>query len=52
MVFPCCLTAPAHERPLLWNDPSIGISWPLSGEPVFNARDRKGRLLADAELFN
>ena len=25
--------APEHERSLLWNDPDLGISWPLSGAP-------------------
>jgi dTDP-4-dehydrorhamnose 3,5-epimerase len=32
--------APAEERGILWNDPSIGINWPLAGRsPVLNARD-------------
>lgn len=44
--------SPAHERALLWNDPAIGIKWPLSGEPVMNARDREATGLAEAELFD
>lgn len=43
--------APAHERTLLWNDPALGIPWPLAGEPVLSEKDRAGKLLKDAELF-
>jgi len=43
--------APEHERALLWNDPGIAIPWPLVGEPVLAAKDRAGRLLADAEVY-
>lgn len=45
--------APEHERSLRWNDPAIGIEWPLDGdrEPVLSAKDRVAALLADAEVF-
>ena len=44
--------APEHERTLLWNDPAIGIDWPLAGaEPVLSDKDRRGTLLAQAETF-
>jgi len=43
--------APQHERCLLWNDPAIGIEWPLSGEPILAAKDRAGVLLQAAEVF-
>lgn len=42
---------PASERSLLWNDPSIGINWPLEGEPNLSAKDKQGALFADAEVF-
>jgi dTDP-4-dehydrorhamnose 3,5-epimerase len=42
---------PEHERTLLWNDPALGIAWPLAGEPLLAAKDAVGRRLADAELF-
>ena len=42
--------APEHERCLAWNDPAIGIDWPLEGEPQLSAKDQLGKLLADAEL--
>jgi dTDP-4-dehydrorhamnose 3,5-epimerase-like enzyme len=30
----------------------IGISWPLSGQPVLSAKDLSGTLLTEAELFD
>ena len=42
--------APEHERCLAWNDPAIGIDWPLEAEPQLSAKDQLGKLLADAEL--
>jgi dTDP-4-dehydrorhamnose 3,5-epimerase len=43
--------APAHERCLIWNDPDLGIKWPLDGEPIIAAKDRAGLPLKEAELF-
>lgn len=43
--------APEHERTLLWNDSALGIQWPLSGDPVMTDKDRRGKLLAEAETF-
>lgn len=43
--------APQHERCIAWNDPAIGIDWPFQGEPLLSAKDREGKLLADAEVF-
>jgi dTDP-4-dehydrorhamnose 3,5-epimerase len=43
--------APQFERSILWNDPAIGIEWPLQGEPLLSGKDQKGVLLADAEVF-
>lgn len=42
---------PEFERCLLWNDPSVGIEWPIGFEPMLAAKDAAGRLLADADLF-
>ncbi|RQR79277.1 MULTISPECIES: dTDP-4-dehydrorhamnose 3,5-epimerase [unclassified Burkholderia] len=42
---------PEHERSLLWNDPEIGIEWPLDGEPLLAAKDAAGKRLAEAECF-
>ena len=41
--------APEHERTLLWNDPALGIRWPLQGEPILAERDRRGTLLKQVE---
>jgi dTDP-4-dehydrorhamnose 3,5-epimerase len=43
--------APEHERTLLWNDPAIGIPWPLAGEPVMSDKDRRGVPLTGVEKF-
>jgi len=43
--------APEHERALIWNDPVIGIEWPLEAEPLLSGKDQKGLKLADAEVF-
>ena len=43
--------APEHERCIIWNDPEIGMRWPLQGEPILAAKDKAGKRLADAELF-
>jgi dTDP-4-dehydrorhamnose 3,5-epimerase len=43
--------APQFERSLLWNDPALGIVWPLDGEPLLSGKDQQGLLLADAEVF-
>jgi dTDP-4-dehydrorhamnose 3,5-epimerase len=46
------LYAPEHERTLLWNDPEIGIDWPLSGEPTLSEKDRRGTPLQEADCFD
>jgi dTDP-4-dehydrorhamnose 3,5-epimerase len=43
---------PAREHSLLWNDPAIGIDWPLGDiVPQLSAKDRAGARLADAVTF-
>jgi dTDP-4-dehydrorhamnose 3,5-epimerase len=41
------------ERALLWNDPSVGIEWPLlNGKPpILSEKDAHAKLLSEAELF-
>ncbi|MBA5688098.1 dTDP-4-dehydrorhamnose 3,5-epimerase [Rugamonas apoptosis] len=43
--------APEHERSILWNDPAIGITWPLDGAPLLSGKDQAGKLLAEAEVY-
>ena len=42
---------PEHERSILWNDPVIGIKWPIDAEPILSGKDMAGKLLEDAEVF-
>lgn len=43
--------APEHERTLLWNDPAIGIAWPLEAAPNLKPKDAAGTPLAAAQTF-
>jgi len=43
--------APQHERSLLWNDPDVGIAWPLTAPPTLSAKDLAGARFADCEVF-
>jgi dTDP-4-dehydrorhamnose 3,5-epimerase len=42
---------PEHERSLLWNDPAIGIEWPIDSAPQLAAKDQAGKLLGEADFF-
>ncbi|HEX9029948.1 MAG TPA: dTDP-4-dehydrorhamnose 3,5-epimerase [Anaerolineales bacterium] len=46
--------APQAERTLLWNDPALGIQWPLlTGQlPLLSTKDAAGQPLSQAELFD
>ncbi len=39
------------DRSIRWDDPGIGIEWPLDGPPALSDKDRDAPLLADAEVF-
>jgi len=45
--------APEHERTILWNDPDIGIDWPLQDgqEPLMSEKDLTGVSFKDAEVY-
>ena len=43
---------PEFERSLLWNDPNVGVLWPLHQPPQLAAKDVAGRTLAEAEVFD
>lgn len=43
--------APEHERSILWNDPKLGIQWPLAGQPLLSDKDARARPFAEAETF-
>ena len=44
--------APQHECCLKWDDPSIGVEWPLQGMPLLSAKDQLGLGLQDAKKFD
>jgi len=45
--------APEHDHTVRWNDPAIGVEWPLGGtEPIMSERDRFAPLLAEVEVFS
>ncbi len=45
--------APEYERTLLWNDPQIGIDWPLNSKesPILSEKDLLGIPLSNSEIF-
>ena len=45
--------APEAERTIIWNDPVIGVAWPIPpGEsPILSAKDLAGKLLSEAEIY-
>ncbi len=45
--------SPQSEHTLLWDDPEIGVDWPLlDGEPpILSAKDRAGQALSRATTF-
>jgi len=44
--------AAEYERTLLWNDPQVGITWPLvKDNAILSDRDRAGNPLSDCETF-
>lgn len=43
--------APEHERCIQWNDPGLGIQWPITSEPNLSAKDKAGLLFSDAAKF-
>ena len=42
---------PKAEHSLIWNDETVGIEWPLEGEPSLSAKDLSGKVLAEAVKF-
>lgn len=43
--------APQHERCIVWNDPTLGIDWPIEGRPILSLKDADGASFTQAELF-
>lgn len=43
------LYAPEYDRGIRWNDPSIGIEWPMDITPVLSVKDGRAPLLNEAD---
>jgi dTDP-4-dehydrorhamnose 3,5-epimerase len=43
--------APQHERTVRWDEPGIGIEWPLDGSPLLSPKDAAGAWLSDADVY-
>jgi dTDP-4-dehydrorhamnose 3,5-epimerase len=44
--------AAEYERSVMWNDPAVGIAWPIDGEPILSAKDRAGKPLGEADVYD
>lgn len=45
--------APEDEYCLLWNDPELGIDWPLSvQEPMLSTKDQKRKMLRNCAVYS
>jgi len=45
------LYAPEFDRTLRWDDPDIGVDWPLDGAPALSPKDQAGLALRDADTY-
>lgn len=43
--------SPDHDRSIRWDDPDIGIEWPIEGDPIISEKDADAPYLRDAEVF-
>ena len=43
--------APQFERSILWNDPKIGIQWPLNEAPQLSTKDKASLLFEQADTY-
>ena len=44
--------APEHERTIVWNDPELGVRWPLEAQPIVSEKDRRAVHFRSADLFD
>ncbi|WP_279131743.1 dTDP-4-dehydrorhamnose 3,5-epimerase [Photobacterium phosphoreum] len=42
---------PSAEHTILWNDPELGIKWPLQDEPLLSIKDQQGCLFIETQLL-
>ncbi|PIW36793.1 MAG: dTDP-4-dehydrorhamnose 3,5-epimerase [Candidatus Kerfeldbacteria bacterium CG15_BIG_FIL_POST_REV_8_21_14_020_45_12] len=41
---------PASDSGILWNDPEIGVAWPLEGEPTLSEKDKALKPLSETNI--
>lgn len=44
--------APEHERCIAWDDPTLGIDWPIKVAPALSQKDLLGKSFLEAEVFD
>ena len=44
--------APEYERCIKWDDPVVGVDWPLDGSPLVSSKDQQGVSFQNAEVFS
>ena len=42
---------PKAEHSIIWNDKTVGIEWPLDGDPSLSGKDLAGKILNNAVVF-
>ncbi|AFQ49052.1 dTDP-4-dehydrorhamnose 3,5-epimerase [Burkholderia sp. A9] len=42
---------PEHERCIVWDDPEIGIEWPIDVAPILAPKDAAGKRLTEADVY-
>ncbi|MFK0331747.1 dTDP-4-dehydrorhamnose 3,5-epimerase [Rhizobium sp. NPDC090275] len=43
--------SPQHERAIIWNDPTVNVSWPIDTAPTLSSKDAQAPSMKDADLF-
>lgn len=43
--------SPEHDRTLRWDDPEVGVGWPLDAPPTLSPKDQAGVPLGDADTY-
>jgi dTDP-4-dehydrorhamnose 3,5-epimerase len=43
---------PEYDQGIRWDDPAIGIAWPIDGEPLLSDKDRNLPSVDDVDLFD
>jgi dTDP-4-dehydrorhamnose 3,5-epimerase len=43
--------APQYEHCIRWDDPTLGIEWPMTQAPILSGKDQQGLAFSQAEVF-